>query len=75
VTARADLFTVVADHVEPDVLPDWLPCAGCRKPFRPVHWRQTHCRPSCRVEAFRRRQEAKACGLRGQLVAAGYIPE
>lgn len=26
-------------------------CAGCGATFTPTHWRQRHCRPSCRVRA------------------------
>lgn len=33
-----------------------LLCPGCRRPFTPTHWRQRHCRPSCRVAALRKRR-------------------
>jgi len=32
-------------------------CPGCGNPFTPAHWRQVHCRPSCRVLALRKRRE------------------
>ena len=32
-------------------------CPGCGARFEPAHWRQKHCRPSCRVAALRQRRE------------------
>lgn len=32
-------------------------CPGCGRPFTPARKNQRHCRPSCRVLAFRRRQQ------------------
>lgn len=32
-------------------------CAGCGRPFQPARTTQRHCRPSCRVTAFRKRRE------------------
>jgi len=33
-----------------------IPCAGCGQPFEPVRPHQKHCRPSCRMLAFKSRQ-------------------
>lgn len=33
-----------------------LLCPGCGELFTPKHWRQRHCGPSCRVQAYRRRR-------------------
>ncbi len=37
-----------------------IPCPGCGRRFTPTHWRQKHCRPSCRVLALRTRREHAA---------------
>lgn len=32
-------------------------CAGCGQRFAPARTNQRHCRPSCRLAAFKRRRE------------------
>ena len=55
------------DDLEPDRASGALPCVtngiccpGCGRRFTPTHWRQKHCRPSCRVLALRARREHAA---------------
>ncbi len=55
------------DDLSPDRVPGALPCVtsgircpGCGHLFSPTHWRQKHCRPSCRVLALRTRREHAA---------------
>jgi hypothetical protein len=38
-------------------------CNGCGRAFVPSHGRQTHCRPSCRRQAFEARKAAIAPDL------------
>jgi hypothetical protein len=53
---------VVSSGALPCVAGD-LRCPGCDRPFQPGHWRQTHCRPACRVLALRRRRLTEALAV------------
>jgi len=33
-------------------------CDGCGQTFRQTHWRQRHCKPTCRAKALGRRRQS-----------------
>ena len=48
-------------------------CKGCQQPFMPVRATQQHCKPSCRVLAYRRRKGDKTADLLASGIAAGHV--
>ena len=48
-------------------------CKGCHQSFTPVRATQQHCKPSCRVLAYRRRQGDQGADLLASGIAAGHV--
>jgi hypothetical protein len=48
-------------------------CPGCGQTFTPTHWRQRHCRASCRKRAFDDRAADQALESLASGVAAGAV--
>ena len=52
-------------------------CEGCGRPFTPNRTTQTHCRPGCRVTAWRKRRTSvpDPDEKRGRTPAGGNVPQ
>lgn len=67
-------------RLAPDRAPQALPgvnrgaiCKGCWQPFTRVRVTQRHCKPSCRVLAYRRRKAEQGRDLLASGVGAGHV--